>query len=350
MEPLPLAGLLPEEIHDGLRLARPFMGRQIFKWLSRGVTAFDAMTDLPLELRAALGGRAALRTGTVLQKLEDPDGTVKLQIEFPGPSGSVCIETVLLTDEEGRKTACVSSQAGCALGCRFCRTGELGFSRNLTAGEIVEQFLQLEAIAGPLDNVVFMGMGEPLANLEAVRKSIAVLTHPAGRHLSLRRITVSTAGLVAGIYNLADKGPVVRLAISLTTADPDLRSELMPIARQNSLEELKKAAAYYGEKTGKRCTLEAALISGVNTGPESARHLAEFAGALGAHVNLIPWNPVPSLPFAEPAQGECQEFVRVLEACHIPVTLRTRRGRKIGGACGQLGRMRGETKRFAKLL
>ncbi|MDR3283998.1 MAG: 23S rRNA (adenine(2503)-C(2))-methyltransferase RlmN [Treponema sp.] len=334
MPHIALAGLLPEEISARFQLAKPFMGRQIFKWIARGVSSFDAMTDLPLELRGRLLEQAALRTGNVLQTLEDPDGTIKLQIEFPD---RIYIETVLLADEAERKTACVSSQAGCALGCRFCRTGQLGFTRNLTAGEIVEQFLLLEKISGPLDNVVFMGMGEPLLNLEAVRKAVSILTHPAGRNLSLRRITISTAGIIPGIYDLADRGPAVRLAVSLTTADPALRNDLMPVARSNSLEELKKAIAYHGNKTGKRCTLEAALISGVNTGSESARQLAEFAGELGVHVNLIPWNPTASLPFAEPAPAECREFVRMLEERKIPVTLRTRRGRKIGGACGQLG-------------
>jgi 23S rRNA (adenine2503-C2)-methyltransferase len=333
-----LAGLLPEEIAGLYNLPRPFMGKQVFKWVAKGAASFEDMTDIPLQIRRELSEKARLRTGSITRRLED-SGAIKLQISFPDEIG---IETVLLADREGRKTACLSSQAGCALGCRFCQTGRLGFMRNLSAGEIVEQFLFLEEIAKettPLDNVVFMGMGEPLLNLDALRKAIAILTHPGGRNFSLRRITVSTAGIIQGILNLADHGPAVRLAVSLTTADPALRNDLMPVARANTLDKLKKAIAYYSQKTGKRCTLEAVLMGGVNTGAGHALQLADFAQDLGAHVNLIPWNPVPGLPFTGPAQEEARNFVRVLESRHIPVTLRLRRGSNIAGACGQLGKV-----------
>jgi 23S rRNA (adenine2503-C2)-methyltransferase len=237
-----------------------------------------------------------------------------------------------------RFTACISSQSGCAMGCRFCKTGTLGLRRNLTGAEMLEQFLLLEECAGaPLSNVVFMGMGEPLANIVALRRACAILSHPKGRCLSPRRITVSTAGLIPGIIDLADQGPHLRLAVSLTTADPDLRESLMPVARSNPLPDLRRAIAYYAEKSGRRPTLEAALLGGVNTSPAQARAFAAFARDLGAHVNLIPWNPVPGLDFHEPTTGESRAFLRILEDAGVSATLRLRRGSAIAGACGQLG-------------
>jgi 23S rRNA (adenine2503-C2)-methyltransferase len=335
MDKIALAGLLPEEICSFLSLSPSFRGVQIFKWIGTGVTSFDAMTNLSETLRTELSEKAVLRSSTVTNILRDPDGTIKLQITL---SDGLAVETVLLTDREDRKTACVSCQAGCAMKCTFCKTGTLGLARNLTAGEIAEQFFFLEEAAGPLDNIVFMGMGEPMMNLESIRKVVTILTDKRGRNLSARRITLSTSGIIKGIYDLADNGPFLRLAVSLTTADDDLRSQLMPVSRTNPLKELRKAIEYYIEKTGKRVTLEAALLSGKNTGPESARHMIEFAKGLDVHINLIPWNPVEGLPFTEPSSAESAAFLELLEKEGLNVTLRTRRGRKIGGACGQLGK------------
>ena len=211
-------------------------------------------------------------------------------------------------------------------------------SRNLTAGEIVEEFLFLEKEAGTLDNIVFMGMGEPMQNLSSIRKAIQILSSPKGRNLSTRRITISTCGLTKGIYDLADNGPNVRLAVSLTTANPLLRESLMPVAKGNPLSELKKAIKYYIEKTGKRVTLEAALLSGKNTDSESAREMIDFAKDMDVYINLIPWNPVDGLPFSTPTADECKKFVNQLENAGLNVNLRKRRGTAIGGACGQLGR------------
>ncbi len=336
MEKLVLTGLLPQEITEKLNLSQSFRGKQIFKWISTGVTSFDQMTNLSLELRNELKEKALLRTSTVQNTLTDPDGTIKLVILL---NDGNCVETVLLTDKEGRKTACVSCQAGCAMKCVFCMTGTLGLARNLTAAEIVEEFLYLEEAAGKLDNIVFMGMGEPMQNLEAIRRTIEILCHKDGRALSSKRITLSTCGIVKGIYDLADKGPAIRLAVSLTTADADLRQKLMPVSTgDNSLPELKKAIDYYANKSGKRVTLEAALLHDTNTSLESAQNLIEFARGIDVNINLIPWNPVQSLPFTEPRQSEIKKFTEALEKAGLNVTLRTRRGRKIGGACGQLGR------------
>ena len=334
-EKIVLTGLLPQEITEKLSLSPAFRGKQIFAWAGKGAESFEEMSNLPQALRAELSEKASLRTTSVSKVLTDSDGTIKLQVAL---ADGMAVETVLLTDREGRKTACVSCQVGCAMNCAFCQTGHLGFARNLTAAEIVEQFLHLEKHAGSLDNIVFMGMGEPMMNLPAVRKAVAILTNKDGRALSARRITLSTSGVINGIYDLAANGPHIRLAVSLTTADPALREELMPITRTNALADLREAIAHYAEKTGKRVTLEAALLSGVNTGDESARNMIAFARGIDVHINLIPWNPVGGLPFKEPSSTECRHFVEKLEKAGINVTLRTRRGREIGGACGQLGK------------
>ena len=337
MSNIVLSGLLPEEISEQLGLTQKFRGLQIFKWVGNGINDFDKMTNLSLDLRNQLKNNSSIRNSKVTNVLKDPDGTIKLQITLEDNNS---VETVLLTDKENRKTACVSRQAGCAMKCAFCMTGTLGLSRNLEANEIVEQFLYLEEIAGKLDNIVFMGMGEPMQNLNSIRKAIQILCHKDGRALSSKRITLSTCGLVKGIYDLADNGPHIRLAVSLTTANEDLRKELMPVAKaeQNSLSELRKAIAYYAEKSGKRVTLEAALLHQKNTDEISASNMINFAKGIDVNINLIPWNPVSVLPFEEPSNNEVQNFVKKLEKAGLNVTLRTRRGRKIGGACGQLGK------------
>lgn len=334
-EKISLAGLTPEEISSSLQLKPAFRAKQVYEWIAKGVESFDQMTNIDKATREKLDSSALLRSSSVSQVLRDPDGTIKLQITL---NDGRAIETVLLTDKEDRKTACVSCQAGCAMKCAFCQTGQLGLGRNLTASEIVEEFLFMEKEAGKLDNIVFMGMGEPFQNLDAIRKAVAVLTDPKGRALSSRRITLSTCGLIKGIYDLANFGPKMRLAISLTTADEDLRNQLMPVTKGNPLPELKKAISYFIEKTGKRVTLEAALLSGKNTGKESAERLIDFARGLDVYINLIPWNPVPGLDFETPSPEETRNFVRLLENANLNVNLRTRRGEKIGGACGQLGR------------
>ena len=338
MEKLVITGCLPLQITEKLELKQGFRGKQIFKWVSTGVTDFDSMTNLSLELREELKQKAVLRSSQIENVLNDPDGTIKVVVKLADGNN---VETVLLTDKEGRKTACVSCQAGCAMKCAFCMTGTLGLARNLTSAEIVEQFLYMEQQAGKLDNIVFMGMGEPLQNLEAIRQTIEILCNKDGRALSSKRITLSTCGIVKGIYELADNGPNIRLAVSLTTADEELRKELMPVARgsENSLSELRKAIEYYAEKSNKRVTLEAALLHDKNTSAGSAQNLINFARGLDVNINLIPWNPVKGLDFEEPDTAEVRSFVERLEKAGLNVTLRTRRGRKIGGACGQLGKI-----------
>lgn len=335
MHKINLTGLFPEEITEILSLKQNFRGLQIYKWIYSGAETFDAMTNLGKEERKKLSETAEICSSSVSRTLKDPDGTVKLQIRL---KDGLAVETVLLSDKEERKTACVSCQAGCPMKCAFCQTGQLGFARNLSSGEIVEQFLFLEKECGKLDNIVFMGMGEPLLNLEEIRKAVAVLTDKRGRNLSSRRITLSTSGIIKGIYDLADKGPEIRLAVSLTTADEKLRTRLMPVNETNPLPELREAVKYYAEKTGKRVTLEAALMGGLNTDRKSAEQLISFAKGIDVNVNLIPWNPVSSLDFKEPGRNEVRDFMKLVSNAGINVTLRTRRGQKIGGACGQLGK------------
>ena len=337
MKKIILSGLLPSEITEKLELQQKFRGLQIFKWIGAGVKDFDKMTNLSVSIREELKEKSMIRSSSVSNVLKDSDGTIKLQIALKDGNA---VETVLLTDREGRKTACVSCQAGCAMRCAFCMTGTLGLSRNLDASEIVEEFMYLEEAAGKLDNIVFMGMGEPMHNLGAIRKAIEVLCSKDGRALSSKRITLSTCGIVEGIYDLADNGPHIRLAVSLTTANEELRKELMPVARskENSLLALRKAIDYYAKKSGKRVTLEAALLHQKNTDEKSAKNMIDFARGIDVNVNLIPWNPVSILPFEEPSNNEVHNFVKKLEQAGINVTLRQKRGRKIGGACGQLGK------------
>lgn len=328
-----LAGLLPEELAGTLGLRPSFRGKQVFRWIARGARSFEAMSDLAAAERQRLAG-TSLYSSSVEQALSGDDGSVKLKIRL---HDGAAVESVLLSDPEGRLTACVSSQVGCPMGCAFCKTGTLGLLRNLDPGEIVEQYLHLSALRGRLSNVVFMGMGEPLLNLEAVRKSIAILTHPDGFGLSKRKITISTCGIVPGIRDLADNGPHVRLAISLTAASDGLRSALMPVNKTWNLAVLKGALEYYQSRTKDRITLEAAIMGGENSDVDSAAAMAAWIGRMNVQVNVIPWNPVDGLPYREPARGEAQAFEAELERRGINAVRRARRGRGVAGACGQLG-------------
>ena len=328
-----LYGMDPAELAGVLSLSPPFRARQVHSWLSRGVSSFDEMTDLSLFDRKRLQSLyPRIPSSEVSSELDDPDGALKLQLRL---ADGAAVECVLLEDIEDRRTACLSSQVGCPMGCTFCRTGALGYLRDLSAGEIMEQFHFLAARRGKPSNVVFMGMGEPCDNLEAVRRAIAILSGAVG--ISLRKITISTSGVVPGILDLAEKGPAVRLAVSLTTADEELRSRLMPINRRWGLAALKDALLRYQEATGERVTLECAIMGGVNSSAASARELVAWIGRLKVQVNVIAWNKVPDLPFSEPTRTELEDYVAVLEESGITASRRMRRGRGVMGACGQLG-------------
>jgi 23S rRNA (adenine2503-C2)-methyltransferase len=336
---MPLAGLSPEELASLLKDLPPFRAKQIFKWIARSAASFEDMTDLPRDLREDLSARHRLYDSVLVRVLEDPDGTAKLQIRL---ADNALIEAALLRDERGRQTACLSTQAGCPAGCVFCKTGSLGFLRNLEAHEIVEQFLRLRRINPAIANVVIMGMGEPLLNLTELRRAVAIITRPEGLGLSKRRITISTCGIIPGILDMIESGPDLRLAVSLTTADQALREELMPITRANPLPKLRDALLRYQEKLGRRITLEAVLLGGVNTREEDISGMAAFARGLNAVINLIPWNPVEGMsfrgrPLREPTAAETERFIRELRGLGLSVTRRRRKGRSVSAACGQLG-------------
>lgn len=330
-----LSGLLPDEIQEAVSFPQRFRAAQVYDWIVRGAGEFSAMTNLPVAERGRLADIfGKLRSSTVSSELADEDGSLKLQIRL---RDGAAVECVLLEDIEGRKTACLSSQVGCPMGCAFCRTGQLGFLRNLGPDEILEQYYFLKERRGFISNVVFMGMGEPMLNLQAVRKAIALLSDPAGIGMSLRKITISTSGIVPGILDLAENGPRIRLAVSLTTAEEGMRTELMPVNKTWGLDALKAALVEYQEKTGERITLEAVLTGNRNAGLDSARALVKWVRPMKAQVNLIPWNAVPGLPFETPTPAQLRAFTEVLEKAGLTAVQRMHRGRGVMGACGQLG-------------
>ncbi len=329
---IPVASLLPDEISGSVRLRHKYQGTQIFKWVQSGTLKFQDMTNLSKVLRRTLNEKLYI-SSKLEDTLTDSDGTVKLKIKLEDAS---FIETVLLTDRNGRKTACLSTQAGCGMGCTFCRTGKMGLKRNLKSYEIVEQMLLLVSGYGRITNMVFMGMGEPLENPENLRKAIEVFHHTDGGGISLRRITVSTCGIVPKIYDMAENGPHIRIALSLITADPVLRSLLVPVNRRYPLKSVKDALLYYQEKTGKRITLEIVLLKGVNDRAEDMERLLKFIPPLKVVVNIIPWNPAEDIRFNEPSPSGVLRFKNMLVKAGVAVTERYRRGRGINGACGQL--------------
>jgi 23S rRNA (adenine2503-C2)-methyltransferase len=340
-----LSGLRPEQIQEALPFLPAFRTKQVFKWIARGVSSFDEMTDLSLDLRKDLQNQAKIYSSSISQTLKDDDGTIKLQLRL---QDGAMIEAVLLCDGEDRRTACLSTQVGCPAACAFCKTGTLGFLRNLDASEIVEQFLYLKSLHNDISNIVVMGMGEPLLNLEELRQAISVICHPLGLGLSRRRITVSTSGIINGIHEMAKLGPEegggFRLAVSITTADEELRAKLMPVNKNNPLPLLKEALINYQKQQDRRITLEAVLLGGINTRQRDIDALAAFAKGLDCIINLIPWNSVPGLlfegkPLVEPKNLEIDNFLRQLEKRGYNVTRRYRKGKKISGACGQLGSM-----------
>jgi 23S rRNA (adenine2503-C2)-methyltransferase len=332
-----LAGLPIGELTEELGLYPALRSRQIFEWIRRGAGSFDEMSDLPLSFRKSLAEKYALFSGETALELKDPDGTVKLGLRLE--DGAV-IEAVMLRDGKDRKTACLSSQAGCPAACVFCKTGGLGFTRNLSSREIIGQFLHLRKKEKEISHIVIMGMGEPLLNLNEVRKALNYFTDGLG--ISKRRITLSTSGVLKGITDLAENGPAIRLAFSLTAGRAELRARLMPISRENPLPLVKESLLAYQQKTGQRITIEIVLLGGINSSLSDAHAAADFAEGLGAVINLIPWNPVPGLgfegrPLRTPERRETTAFALALESRGLKVTQRTSKGLGVSGACGQLG-------------
>lgn len=316
-----------------LGLDKPFQARIIRDSIIKGVFDFMEMTSLPKAMRERLSQRfRSALSGRVMEK-QEADSTVKLAVSFP--DGAI-IECVRLSDGSGRYTACLSSQVGCAMGCAFCRTGTMGLVRNLTAGEIVEQFALLSSLGERISHIVFMGMGEALANFTAAMDAIHELHREDGYGISYRKMTISTCGLVPGIKKLTEVDIPVRLAVSLVSADDETRSRIMRINRSYPLQELKQALVSFQHHQDRRLTLEYCMLGGINTSEESAEELSRFCRGLDALVNLIPWNPVPELGFTAPTEREMKAFENALRKLKVNYTIRRSKGQGISGACGQL--------------
>ncbi len=268
----------------------------------------------------------------VIQSLSDPDGSMKFLFELPDGER---IESVLLPEDK-RRTLCVSTQVGCAMGCSFCATAKIRLRRSLTAGEIVDQVNTAQEHAGEITGVVYMGMGEPFQNYDAVLKSIRILNHPAGKNIGIRHITISTCGVVPGIERLANEDIHPRLAISLNAPTDTLRSKLMPINDKYSLAELLEAVRTYQARTGQRVTFEYVLMDEVNDSVVHARMLVKLLRGIMYNINLIEHNPYQGFEHAASSRQHIQRFASVLKDAGVETTIRFRMGRGIKAACGQL--------------
>ena len=344
----PLHSLTIEDLNATLaRLGQPsFRARQIMEWTyqrEKRVDSWEGMTNLPASLRVSLGEIHPLRMPEVVTVSGSKDTTRKLLLRL---HDGELIETVLIPaspalygEESDRRTLCVSSQVGCAYGCKFCASGLDGWKRHLSADEIVTQVLLAEKISGErINNLVFMGMGEPMANYKNFMQAVGILNAPWGVGLGARKMTVSTSGLVPRIRELADQPLQIRLAISLHGASDSVRSEIMPVNQKYPVAELMEACAYYSERKKQMITFEYILIEGVNDDPSEARLLAERARGLRAKINLIPYNTVEGLPWKRPSEPVQEEFLSILRGRGIAATIRREKGHDIDAACGQLRR------------
>ncbi|HEV3030042.1 MAG TPA: 23S rRNA (adenine(2503)-C(2))-methyltransferase RlmN [Polyangia bacterium] len=364
---LDLRSLTPAELTAELGTDAPaYRGEQLFRWLhEHGVEGIDEMTNVPQAQREALSARLPLRPLRADVVQEARDGTRKLRFRT---FDDRAIESVLIPDDDAERdklTLCVSSQVGCAMDCGFCATATLGYGRNLSAGEIVEQVYRATTLAGRRPtNLVFMGMGEPLHNLDNVTRALTLLEHPWGLHFSPRRITVSTAGLVPGIEKLGRLSPAPNLAISLNATTDEVRDRIMPVNRKWPIAKLLEAARRFPLAHGRRVTFEYVLLAGVNDSDADADRLVLLLRGMPCKVNLIPWNAfnkignparVPDAPpatgsagqgpsaptrsgpqFERPSAERIRTFQQRLRAANMAVYIRTPRGEDIDAACGQL--------------
>lgn len=341
-----LPGLLLEELRSWLVGAgqERYRADQIAEWIfTKHADSFDQMTNLPQELRAWLSEHGSIYRATVTRQSVSHDGARKLLLTLPDGAE---IETVWIPDGD-RHTACLSSQVGCPVGCRFCASGLGGLERNLTAGEIVEQALRIRQLVHTsiaaavtprtLTNVVLMGIGEPLANYREVIQAIRIINAPWGLGIGARKITLSTVGLPEQIRRLAEEGLQLNLALSLHAPDDGLRQELVPWGKA-SIAELLDACDYYFQRTGREITLEYVLLADVNDSLSHARDLAQVARRLRCNVNLLRYNLVPGLPFERPSAAATHEFQHRLRHLGVNAHVRKSRGRDVDAACGQLRR------------
>ena len=314
---------------------KKYLAKYIFTFIhSKNAADISDISPLSKVFRAELAGQGHYISHlNTVQTFTDPDGTIKYLFEL---SDGNRVETVLLSDGK-RKTLCVSTQVGCSMSCAFCATAKLKFQRNLTAAEIVDQVNIIQGDSGKINNVVYMGMGEPLHNYDAVLKSVRILNHPEGKNIGIRHLTISTCGDADAIRKLADEDIRPRLAIALNAPTDALRTRIMPINKKYPVATLFAALKYYQLKTEQRVTFEYVLIKGLNDSQLHAQMLAKLAHQVKCNVNLIEYNPHSLCPFAASSRGTIKRFTQILEDAGIETTIRFKKGRKIKAACGQLG-------------
>lgn len=340
-EPIPsvsIHGLLIEEIETFCkeRGQPPFRAKQVWDWLYvKRVESFDDMKNLPAPFRAHLAEGVTFQGLEKLETNGEPGETQKLLFKL---GDSELIETVIIpAPKRGTNTACLSCQVGCRFGCAFCASGQKGVVRNLTAGEIVGEVMEVaKLLGGRPDNVVFMGIGEPFDNYDEVLKAVRILNHPDGLCIGARRITVSTCGVVPGIQRLAEEGLQVELSVSLHAPDEEIRSRLMPVNASWPLDELLDACRAYTEKTNRIITFEYTLIKNLNDSAEQARELVRLLRRFPCRVNLIPLSPVEEFDGERPDSETIKQFFQTLENAGINTTLRDSKGSALKAACGQL--------------
>jgi len=315
---------------------QPFHARQIFQWIyRRGVTDFEAMTDLGRDLRSQLARELSTHTPAVVKRERSSDGTTKFLLQLG--DGNL-IEAVFIPDTPAQ-TFCISSQVGCAMKCAFCLTGRMGIVRNLTAGEIVAQvrvLLRELTMLGQRFNVVLMGMGEPLHNYDATMKALRILGDEHGLAVAPRRVTLSTVGVLPALERLATEPFMPNLAISLHSTTEDQRDMLVPINRKYGLQDLLDACRRFPVKRRNRITFEYVLLQDVNDTPEDARRLVRLLNGIKAKVNLLPLNEAAGIPFERPSDARVNRFAEILAKHRVTVSVRRSRGRDIRAACGQL--------------
>jgi 23S rRNA (adenine2503-C2)-methyltransferase len=318
------------------RGCEPFRARQIYRWIhARGVTSFDAMTDLSQALRGRLAADFRIMMPTLGRRDVSADGTAKFLLTL---EDGLDIECVYIPDTPSN-TFCISTQVGCAMKCGFCLTGKMGLVRNLTAGEIASQVRVLAGETGLRDtrfNIVLMGMGEPLHNYDQTMKALRMLASPHGMAVSPRRITLSTVGVVPALDRLAREGLMPNLAISLHATTEEQRDFLVPVNRKYGLEDILDACRRFPLKHRSRITFEYVMLRGVNISEQDARRLVRLMQGVRCKINLIPLNEAPGIPFERPTDAEIDAFARILADHHLTVSVRKSRGRDIRAACGQL--------------
>jgi len=336
----PILDLSHEQLHAWIQEQGfpAYRARQLIKWLFPGrATDFDMMTDLPESLRRQLKQTFCLWQTEIIRCHEDEDGTEKLVLQLADRGRIECV----MLREGSRRTICISTQVGCAMGCVFCASGLDGVERNLTSAEIVEQVLRLQQLL-PADerisNIVVMGMGEPLANLSQLLLALADVTSQEGLGIGTRRVTISTVGLPAAIRRLAEQERHYQLAVSLHAPNDELRNRLIPTNAKTGVDEILAAADYFFQSTGRRLTYEYVLLADINDQPEHAHDLVSLLGSRKALLNVIPYNPVAGLPYKTPSKRAISQFGSILQDGGLNVQFRLRKGDSINAACGQLRR------------